>query len=69
MIKITKDILLEDAKKRGYQIETTDAWYPFDYAGNEAYLITNLKMERAYVCFDSKTGKVLAKQAIKGVSK
>jgi hypothetical protein len=57
-----RDMILSDAKTRGYQIDKIDATWPFDFNGNEAYLITNLKMERIYICFCSHTGKILAKR-------
>lgn len=61
---MNKNQVLTDAKNRGYQIESVPSQWPFDYAGFEAFILTNNEKKQAYVCFDVSTGKLIAKNRV-----
>lgn len=65
MNEFTKDQVLTDAKNKGFQIESVPSQWPFDYFGCEAYIVTNNEKKQAYICFNSATSKLIAKNRVK----
>ena len=65
MWDLTKDQVLTDAKNKGFQIESVPSQWPFDYSGFEAFIVTNNEKKQAYICFNSDTGKLIAKNRVK----